>query len=52
MTEDGLGCSMGVSLTIVSQLFEVLFENQPSVLQFLWIKISSIGPKLIKAALE
>ena len=29
-----------------------VFENQPSVLQFLWITPSSIGPKLIKAALE
>ena len=29
-----------------------VFENQPSMLHFLWITPSSIGPKLIKAALD
>ena len=56
MAEDSLGLvplqrgsffdnRMSINLSAV-------FENQSSVLRFMWITLPSIGPKLIKAALD
>ena len=47
-------CSVVASLTIVriSIIRSAVLVNQSSVLQFLWTTLSSIGPKLIKAALD
>ena len=56
MAEDSLGLitlhrgsffddRMSINLSAV-------FENQSCVLRFIWIALSSIGPKLIKAALD
>ena len=36
----------------ISIIRSAVFENQPSVLNFLWITPSSIGPSKLKAALE
>ena len=56
MTEDGLGLVLLQRGSFFDDRFSItrsaIYENQPSVLQFLWIKTSSIGPKLIKAALD
>ena len=56
MTEDGLGFVLLQRGSFFDDCISItrssVFENQPSMLHFLWITPSSIGPKLIKAALE
>ena len=56
VTEDGLGLVLLQRGSFfddrISNIRSAFFENQASVLQFLWITPSSIGPKLIKAALD
>ena len=52
MTEDGLGLVLLQRGSFFDNRFSItqsaVFENQPSVLQILWITASSIGPKLMK----
>ena len=56
MTEDGLGLVLLQRGSFFDDRFSItqstFFENQPSMLQILWIAASSIGPKLIKVALD
>ena len=56
MTEDGPGLILLQRGSFFDDRFSItqsaVFENQPSMLQILWITASSIDLKLIKAALE
>ena len=56
MTEDDLGLVLLQRGSFFDDRFSItqsaVFENQPSMLQILWIIASSISPKLMKAALD